>query len=82
VFLAYNVAPSKWTLIGGSLLFCVLAAHESMPLVYKSREVYRTFSKRFSSKIGDDDDDKEAQKMLAETLIDKATKKQDRRCDL
>lgn len=70
VFLAYNVAPSKWTLIGGSLLLCVLAAHESIPLVYKSREMYRTPSQRFSSEIEDDDYDKEAQKMLTETLID------------
>jgi hypothetical protein len=35
LFFAYNFFSSQWTLIGGSLLLCVLAAHESMPLVYK-----------------------------------------------
>jgi hypothetical protein len=53
VFFAYNDVPSKWTLIGGSLLLCILAAHESMPLFEKSKEVYRTMSKRFSSKMSD-----------------------------
>lgn len=56
VFFAYNVVPGKWTLIGGSLLLIVLAAHESIPLFSKSREMYRRFSK-------------ETQHMLAETLI-------------
>jgi hypothetical protein len=50
VFLAYDEVPSKWTLIGGSLLLCVLAAHESRPLFEKSREVYRSLSRRLSSK--------------------------------
>ncbi|KAL7505850.1 hypothetical protein ACHAXN_003284, partial [Cyclotella atomus] len=67
VFFAYNVVPGKWTLIGGSLLLIVLAAHESIPLFSKSREMYRRFSKRLSSEIGNDD--KETQHMLAETLI-------------
>ena len=41
--------PSKWTLIGGSLLLCVLAVHESRPLFEKSQELYRSLSKRLSS---------------------------------
>ena len=36
------------------MLLCVLAIHESRPLFQKSRDVYRSMSKRFSSKmIGD-----------------------------
>lgn len=35
VFFAYDEIPSKWTLIGGSLLLCVLAMHESQPLFEK-----------------------------------------------
>lgn len=54
VFFAYSDVPSKWTLIGGSLLLFVLAIHESRPLFEKSKEVYRTMSKRFSSRFGDD----------------------------
>eukprot|EP00956_Cyclotella_meneghiniana_P006009 scaffold7825_cov67-Cyclotella_meneghiniana.AAC.3 len=51
VFFAYKEVPSIYTLIGGSLLLVVLAAHESGPLFEKSREVYRTMSKRFSSTV-------------------------------
>lgn len=53
VFFAYKDVPSKWTLIGGSLLLCVLAMHESRPLFEKSRDVYRSMSKRFSSRMSD-----------------------------
>ena len=58
IFLAYNETPSKWTLIGGSL--CVLAVHESRPLFEKSRELYRSVSKRMSSTSRINDVDAEA----------------------
>ena len=35
--------------MGGSLLLCVLAVHESRPLFEKTRELYRSMSKRMSS---------------------------------
>ena len=50
VFLAYKDAPSKWTLIGGSLLLVVLALHESRPLFEKAKEVHRSISMRMSSR--------------------------------
>lgn len=40
-------------MIGGSLLLCVLAVHESRPIFEKSKEVYRIMSKRFSSRLND-----------------------------
>ena len=49
VWLAYRDAPSKWTLIGGSLLLVVLALHESRPLFEKAKEVQRSVSRRISS---------------------------------
>ena len=52
VFLAYRDAvPSKWTLIGGSLLLLVLALHESRPLFEKAKEVHRSISMRMSSRM-------------------------------
>ena len=60
IFLAYNETPSKWTIIGGSLLLCVLAVHESRPLFEKSRELYRSVSKRMSSTSRINDVDAEA----------------------
>lgn len=53
VFFAYNEIPSKWTLIGGSLLLCVLTIHESQPLFEKSRDVYRSMSSRFTGSVHD-----------------------------
>ena len=50
VFLAYRDVPSKWTLIGGSLLLVVLALHESRPLFEKAKEVHRSISMRMSSR--------------------------------
>ena len=49
VWLAYRDVPSKWTLIGGSLLLLVLALHESRPLFEKAKEVQRSVSRRISS---------------------------------
>lgn len=49
VWLAYRNVPSKWTLIGGSLLLLVLALHESRPLFEKAKEVKRSVSRRISS---------------------------------
>ena len=51
VFFAFDEIPSKWTLIGGSLLLFILAAHESRPLFEKAREQYRSMSTRFSSRM-------------------------------
>ena len=52
VFLAYGDVPSKWTLIGGSLLLLVLAIHESRPLFEKAKELHRSISMRLSSRSG------------------------------
>ena len=65
VFLAYRDAPSKWTLIGGPLLLIVLMAHESRPLFEKSKEAYKTMSKRFSATIEDDVDPQLVDALLA-----------------
>jgi len=46
VFAAYGDVPSKWTLIGGSLLLSVLAIHESRPLFEKAQDVRRSLSSR------------------------------------
>jgi len=51
VFFAYRDVPSKWTLIGGSLLLVVLALHESRPLFIKAKEVQRSLSRRISSRV-------------------------------
>jgi len=51
VWLAYRDVPSKWTLIGGSLLLVVLALHESRPLFVKAKEVHRSLSRRISSRV-------------------------------
>ncbi|KAL3781370.1 hypothetical protein HJC23_013454 [Cyclotella cryptica] len=51
VFFAFDEIPSQWTLIGGSLLLFILAAHESRPLFEKAREQYRSMSTRFSSRM-------------------------------
>lgn len=50
VFLAYRDVPSKWTLIGGSLLLVVLAVHESRPLFEKAKEVHRSLTRQISSR--------------------------------
>lgn len=47
VFAAYGDVPSKWTLIGGSLLLAVLAIHESTPLAFeKAKDLRRSLSSR------------------------------------
>jgi len=46
VYLAFGDVPSKWTIIGGSLLLTVLAVHESRPLFEKVKEVQRSISRR------------------------------------
>lgn len=48
VYFAYGDVPSKWTIIGGSLLLTVLALHESLPLLENAR---RTVSRSISSKM-------------------------------
>lgn len=51
MYFAFDEIPSTWTLIGGSLLLFILAAHESRPLFEKAREQYRSMSTRFSSRM-------------------------------
>ena len=51
VFLAYDDVPSKWTLIGGTLLLVVLAVHESRPLFEKAQSISRRISSRMGSRI-------------------------------
>jgi len=52
VFLAYRDVPSKWTLIGGSLLLTVLAVHESRPLFDKAKDMHRSLSRQLSRRMG------------------------------
>jgi drug/metabolite transporter (DMT)-like permease len=60
VYFAYGDVPTKWTLIGGSLLLAVLAVHESLPLLERANDAVRaSISKRMSSRkdpgnLGDD----------------------------
>merc|ERR1712166_516230 len=49
VYLAYGDAPSKFTIIGGSLLLTVLAIHESRPIFEKAKIVSQSISRRISS---------------------------------
>ncbi|OEU21636.1 hypothetical protein FRACYDRAFT_235262 [Fragilariopsis cylindrus CCMP1102] len=49
VYLAYGDAPSKFTIIGGSLLLAVLAIHESRPIFEKAKDVSQSISRRISS---------------------------------
>ena len=49
VYLAYGDAPSKFTIIGGSLLLAVLAIHESRPIFEKAKVVSQSISRRISS---------------------------------
>lgn len=51
VYFAYGDVPSKWTIIGGSLLLTVLAVHESRPLFKKAKELYRSISRRISTRM-------------------------------
>ena len=50
VYFAYGDIPSKWTIIGGSLLLVVLSVHESRPIFEKAKEVQRSISRRISTR--------------------------------
>jgi drug/metabolite transporter (DMT)-like permease len=50
VYFAYGDVPTKWTLIGGSMLLAVLAVHESLPLLERANDTVRaSIRKRMSS---------------------------------
>mmetsp|Transcript_22968 Transcript_22968/g.34836 ORF Transcript_22968/g.34836 Transcript_22968/m.34836 type:complete len:357 (-) Transcript_22968:293-1363(-) len=51
VYFGYGDVPSKWTIIGGSLLLVVLAIHESGPLFEKANYVRKSISHRLSTRI-------------------------------
>jgi drug/metabolite transporter (DMT)-like permease len=41
VYFAYGDVPTRWTLIGGSLLLAVLAVHEALPLLERANDTVR-----------------------------------------
>jgi len=75
VFVAYGDVPSRWTLIGGSLLLAVLALHESRPLFQKAHGGFK--SMRSKSRLetgvddnGDDDDDKDDDENVMDAIVE------------